>query len=316
MSVKNRIIEQIKVFTWNVTKGLSIHFNYWKCRHDRNALQNVMNSEETILFIKRHKCSVARYGDGEFQMVEHFLSNMDDSSFSVDSFQNYDKTLAKKLYDTLTCPPPGMLVCIPYPMIDSSVYKGYNRTFFEREWLGRRKWLQGIIANRQKWGDSAFTRFYLNRTDINDYPHYISLFKGLWDGQDIILIEGEYSRLGVGNDLFNNVGSIKRVLCPAKNAFARYDQILSTALSFDKDSLFLLALGHTATVLANDMCQQGYRAIDLGHIDIEYEWYKMKAKKKMPVINKYVNEVSGGRIADNESFEDQEYQSQIIARIE
>ena len=36
--------------------------------------------------------------------------------------------------------------------------------------------------------------------------------KGIWEGRDIIFIEGEKSRLGVGNDLFDNAQSIHRIL--------------------------------------------------------------------------------------------------------
>jgi len=46
---------------------------------------------------------------------------------------------------------------------------------------------------------------------------YLNMFKKLkkiWDGKDIIIIESEKSRLGVGNDLFDNTKSIKRILCP------------------------------------------------------------------------------------------------------
>lgn len=79
------------------------------------------------------------------------------------------------------------------------------------------------------------------------------------------------------------------------------------------DDLILIALGHTATVLAYDLSKLGYQAIDIGHIDIEYEWLRMGAKRKMPVPNKYVNEVREGRI--DTDLNDVTYQSQIIGRI-
>ncbi len=40
------------------------------------------------------------------------------------------------------------------------------------------------------------------------------------------IIEGEKSRLGIGNDLFNNSKSIKRIICPIINAFNAYDKII------------------------------------------------------------------------------------------
>ena len=53
-----------------------------------------------------------------------------------------------------------------------------------------------------------------------------------------------------------------------------------------KNKLILIALGPTATVLSYDLNKLGYQAIDIGHADIEYEWYLRKAKKKIPIKNK------------------------------
>ena len=54
-------------------------------------------------------------------------------------------------------------------------------------------------------------------------------------------------------------------------------KIMEKSLNFvellPKDKLFILALGPMATVLAYDLARLGYRALDLGHIDIEYEWF-------------------------------------------
>ena len=76
--------------------------------------------------------------------------------------------------------------------------------------------------------------------------------------------------------------------------------------------LILLALGPTATVMAYNLAQKGYQAIDIGHIDIEYEWFQMKATSKVPVPWRYVNE-TGNRLSELSS--DPEYTSQIIAQI-
>ena len=120
--------------------------------------------------------------------------------------------------------------------------------------------------------------------------------------------------MGVGNDLFNNVKSVKRILCPSKDAFSRYEDILNTITNnIDKSTLLILALGHTATVLAYDLSKLGYQAIDLGHIDVEYEWMLQNATEKVPLKNKYVNEAVNGAI--HESCGDIEYNNQIIATI-
>lgn len=66
----------------------------------------------------------------------------------------------------------------------------------------------------------------MGRLDIQDYPEYINALRSIWDGRDVLIVEGELSRIGVGNDLFDGCHSIHRILCPKTNAFNRYDEIL------------------------------------------------------------------------------------------
>lgn len=113
--------------------------------------------------------------------------------------------------------------------------------------------------------------------------------------------------------MFNNVKSCKRIICPNENAFEKYGQILGAVKKQDKGRLVLLALGPTATILAYDLAKEGFRAVDIGHIDIEYEWYLMGATEKVAVKNKYTNEAYGGNSYD--SIEDREYEKQVVERV-
>ena len=136
-----------------------------------------------------------------------------------------------------------------------------------------------------------------------------------WEGKDVVLIEGTKSRIGVGNDFLKKAKSVKRILGPTTNAYSRIDQIEEKAKSFPKDTLFLLALGPTATVLAYRLHKAGYRALDIGHMDIEYEWWKMRATTKVPVKNKFVNEAGGYKTLVEKDIDDS-YKKEIICTIE
>lgn len=311
----NSLLSKIKFLVWTCTRGQLIHLRYRKTKKERALVKNILSSEETLDYILAHNCSVARFGDGEFQMIEHGIKGGDSSNFGVDTFQAFDPSLSKRLREVLLLPQENLLVCVPYPMVRSTVYRGYERIYFEREWLGRSEPVKEAAARHQVLGDSTFTRFYMHRTDIHDYLKYISAMKRIWDGLPVILIEGEKSRLGVGNDLFDNVADLKRIICPAVNAYSVYDRILSCIDKLgERDALYLLALGHTATVLAGDLAAKGYRAIDLGHVDIEYEWLRMNAREKCPVKDKYVNEVPEGRMVVNR-ISDLQYENEILTRI-
>lgn len=150
--------------------------------------------------------------------------------------------------------------------------------------------------------------------------HRIGLLKRLWNNRDIIFIEGKDTKMGVGNDLFDNATSVRRILCPSRDAFARYDHILDAvkAMNHDENDLYILALGPTATVMAADLHLLGFQALDLGHLDIEYEWFRQGVTKKVPITGKYSNESSIlGLAASAVSGEliSEVYTTQVIANL-
>lgn len=77
--------------------------------------------------------------------------------------------------------------------------------------------------------------------------------------------------------------------------------------------IVLLAIGPTATVLSYDLADNGFQVIDIGHLDVEYQWYLMQAKKKMPLENRTtVNEVSDSQFNKIANYN----QFKILGRIE
>ena len=81
---------------------------------------------------------------------------------------------------------------------------------------------------------------------------------------------------------------------------------------YKKDDLVLIALGPTATVLAYDLSKENIWALDMGHFDIEYEWFLAKTDKKIPVKNKHVNECGEIGVQDGANIE---YLNQIVEKI-
>ena len=127
----------------------------------------------------------------------------------------------------------------------------------------------------------------------------------------MITLRPALMRLGVGNDILDGTKSISRILfCPVRNAFNKYDQILSAFNDIDPENLILVALGPTATVLAYDLCKKGYQAVDMGHINEEYECF---LRKETPLELK-----SMGRdctMKHDTNPDDPEYKKQIIRKI-
>ena len=130
-----------------------------------------------------------------------------------------------------------------------------------------------------------------------------------------MIVEGDETRMGMGNDLFAGAADLKRILVPRENAFERYEQIKQLVEEKDAEydfDLVIAAIGPTATVLAYDLSLQT-RILDLGHLDIQYEYYRHHSKRMTQVKGKYTNEVN---MADDDIYKnDDEYLSQIIGRV-
>lgn len=265
----------------------------------------ILSSEETVEKIVKENLSVSRFGDGEFDVM----------TGGKNGFQQKNENLGSRLKEVLTNSVNGHLVCIPFTLNDLSIYRIPSR-IFALEYLFRyaNKWLIPFVDAKTIYGDSLFTRFFMMRNDKSHCSDYVKQLKKIWDQKDLLIIEGVNSRLGVGNDLFANANSIERILCPNKDAYDRYDEILAASKKYGRDKLILIALGMTATVLAYDLAKHGYRAIDVGHVDVEYMWMLMGAKEKCAIPGKNVNEVhNGSEITDG--FIPKEYKSQVVLYI-
>lgn len=263
----------------------------------------IMTIEESINYIIENKCSLSRFGDGELKL----LTGCDIG------FQFYTPEIGAKLIEILKNKEEGHAVGIPDIFLNLDKYTKKDSLFWKRHLaLHRRDWYKYISRNKI-YLNSFLSRVYITLEDKTSTGYYFELLKKIWDNKEIVIIEGHESRLGVGNDLFENTKSIRRILCSNRNAFKYYDKILSEAKKIDKNNLLLIALRPTATVLAFDLYKLGYQAIDIGHIDVEYEWFLMKAKEKVALDNKYVAEVNGGDNVKDE--EDDQYKKEIICNI-
>lgn len=264
---------------------------------------NILSIEDTINEIITKKKSVARFGDGELDII----------TGGKIGFQRPNKELGDKLEEILSKKQDFCLIGVP------DVINGFNNLTEESEsfWIKnmhkyRKTWLN-YLDKDMTYCNANFTRMYIRYKDRSNVGKYFSMLRQIWNDKDVIICEGEMTRMGIGNDLLDNCKSLKRIICPAENAFDKYDEIYKTIKKYSKDHLIILALGPTATVLAYELSKDGYQALDLGHLDIEYEWYIRNATKKEKIDYKYTNEVSGGRTADE--LEDNDYEKQIKERI-
>ena len=268
----------------------------------------VMLIDETIQHILDHKSSVSRFGDGELMVL---------LGYSI-GFQNFNERLQKRLQEILKNKKSShLIVTVPDIFTDEklSLRTDENQKFWRQHLSKHRKDWFRYMDRSKIYYNTAISRFYYPIKDKSQSVLYADLLKKIWQGQKILIVEGEFSRLGVGNDLFKNVTDLQRIICPPKNAFDAYDQILTETKNFGKNKLILIALGPTATVLAADIASEGFWGIDIGHVDMEYMWMEQQSNGLTPVRGRVLNEVSAEQDNALSPEEEENYLNSIIAKI-
>lgn len=289
-------------------QALGYYFLYFSTLSQRSHFHKVKIKSllETIDDILMHKKSISRYGDGELKMM---LNN------EGIVFQSESPELSKRLNEVLNSELDNLIIGLPGPLC-SVREEGLDSKFFWIRFINLYgNLLSQYLDPKRVYGNAGISRFYLGLKDKRLSMQILEKLKQIWNGKELLIIEGEFSRMGVGNDLFENAAGVSRLVCPAEDAFAKYHEILEAAKKYGQDKLILIALGPTATILSYDLAESGYWAIDIGHVDVEYMWMLSKAQTRIRVKGRMVVEVKGeGDLEIPEAYRDHYYNS-IVATI-
>ncbi len=264
----------------------------------------VKNNDQTLEMILQNKCSIARFGDGEFDII---------AGRSI-PYQEYDEKLASEMKNIIARQSDEyFMTCLPDVFENQDRYNEMCRNF----WKGHLKNYNQMyrdICTAEWYGSTFVSRPYIDLADKSCVRGYFEKLKSLWNDEDILIVEGTTTRSGVGNDLFDNAKSIIRIICPSRNSYRAIDKIEDRIMEYGKGRLILLMLGPTAKLISYHLYEKGYWLIDIGHIDSEYEWYKLGAVEKVKLHNKHTAEHN---FDQDIVFEyDQAYESQIVAVID
>ncbi len=267
----------------------------------------IRSGTELLKKILEDHSSLCRFGDGEFEMIR--------GKGRQPWFQKPDAALGRRLREVLLSEDEGINIAIAQCFTGLERYKEVSADVTREYMFGdTRKFILGLLKEDRVYYDACVTRPYIMYKDRKNADEIFPLFKEIWDGRDIVLVEGEYSRAGIGNDLMTNARSISRIICPSRNAWGKYDMIFRAILKKVTDkSLLCISLGQCATVLAYDLAREGFQALDIGHLDNEYEWYLRGAEKQVEIPGKMVAELLTEQRL--EMAYEAEYRNQIIAKI-
>lgn len=201
-------------------------------------------SEHETLELAHSGVSIARYGDGEYNLCQ--------GKKCVS--QPFDKSLAAELRQVLLSDDPRILPCIP-----NALAAGTKPT-----WV---KYTGPDICALLR--DRVYGSSFISRPDSApwiDTEAYWNRVRDLWRGKDVVLAIG--TQRSLREDMLSEAASVRVVLGPSgqkgDGAYAKIDQIEEEIGR--PSGPVLLCLGATATVLAARLARKGLHGLDLGHI--------------------------------------------------
>ncbi len=265
--------------------------------HNRIQVHTV---DETIDELLHTQKSMVRFGDGEIVMIKG-------GSLML---QKASPEIARGLSEILRYREDDLIVTIPGVFETLSDHRKASRQFWRDHLLFCRKIYEKYCNPNRIYYNTFVSRCYYYLEDRDGVGAQFAKIRKIWENKDIVIVEGERTHNGVGNDLFDTARSIERIICPPSDAYRAVPAILDACTDYDRDRLFVLSVGVAAKFLAVELFQRGYRALDIGNMDMEYEWYVRRAPGKIRLEKHELISEKENRAAGYE-----EYLEQIKIRV-
>lgn len=230
----------------------------------------VHSIDETIDELLHTEKSMVRFGDGEIVMIK-----------GVDlMLQKASAEIADGLKEILAYRYDDLIVTIPGIFDGLSDHHKASQKFWRDHLLFCRKTYETYCNPNRVYYTTFVSRCYYFAKDRTPCDGWFAKIRKIWENRDVVIVEGSRTHNGVGNDLLDTAKTIERIICPPSDAYGALPAILEACAAYEKERLFLLSVGVAAKFLAAELFRQGYRVLDIGNLDMEYEWYVRRAPGK------------------------------------
>lgn len=239
-------------------------YNYNNCTISR--IPKVSGLLETAQYLRYTNSSLVRFGDGEFHLI---------TGRGIFNKEKPNAELGRRLYEIFKDRDESVAVGLPnifsyYPFYKKSTYYvWYERNKKYTDWMK-----ENIDYNRQYF-DAYITSPYVVTygTSCELVDKVYENLRAIWEDKDIIWLRGDNGE-EYENDVFDNARSKKIHYGLANYSWPKYGDYKELLLKEDSEKLYVLTLGHLSKLLVQDLTKKGRRALDLGHLPKDYEFFK------------------------------------------
>ena len=234
----------------------------------------ILDKTQTTDLLVNSNLSLARFGDGELSII---------AGNSI-PYQKYDRELALKLSEILKNTNKNLLVGINHwyfyckynPALDE-VTKHFE---FESMPYFRKELLKHIDLNKE-YCDAGING--IQKSFEGDYDK----FKTIWNNREIIVVACKEAIEKTKYNIYDNAKQIDYIFVPNKNSYSEYNQTIEKIKNYNKNTLVILMCGPLSKVLASDLSNIGYRALDLGHLMKAYDYYRKGIKITSETVEEF-----------------------------
>ncbi len=274
--IKNKLRWQLQKLSSNIINS-AVDAALFELGYEDFSSIRIVDSFQTIAGLLEGHRSFGRYGDGEFNII-----------FGKDiEFQKYSNELSERLLSILKTKEKDFYVGVPKFYFYPDNRLRLPQRYFLRGWVREnRAEIASLLSRDVLYYDTCATQLYAIREDEN-LKSYFNLMRKIWHGNRILVVCGENSFKKVSTDLVNNSLEVSFIRGPSRNAFESYSELLAQVLQYSKDTVVLISLGPTATVMAYDLHKLGYKAIDIGHAFKDYQMFTKKETMNIDSIAEY-----------------------------
>lgn len=227
--------------------------------------------DETIGLLASGKYSLIRFADGEFTCMAGGMKNIWAGSSKCDviikeSLINITQSKSDKILIGITTNPPGRIT------VNNSPMRGLNSIeYIYYKYIHK---LVNFFPLERKYVNSGlFLLYHYGLNSREEIDHYYRTLTNIWDCKKVVFVCSLEGRFDPEDDLFNNVSEKNIVYCNSVNAHHNLDEIQKKCLEYPKEYLFILSCGFLAKILALNLSNCGYQAIDVGHLTFYKQSY-------------------------------------------
>lgn len=245
------------------------HYN--KCLKQEIPL--VSTQLETAQYLYFTNSSLIRFGDSEITLI-----------WGIDvKKQKANKELSKRMNESFHCTNDNVALAIPNAF---SYYPYYDRatTRFWRKYTNVTDWIKNNYNHSRQYFDAHISAVYetTSVTHCVNIDKFYETMRNIWRDKDIVILRGNNGEV-YEYDVYDSARSQTVYYGLANNSWSNYLEYKNLLMNEDPNKLFIISLGHLSKILVYDLAMEGRRALDLGHLAKDYEYYM----RKLPITYKF-----------------------------